>query len=149
ARRYQTAQALAEDLDRFLRNEPIQARPVGHAEKVWRWCRRKPAVASFGAATLVLLLAVAVGSPVAIYRINHERQRAERGELDARQKAYASDMNRAQQELAQNNLGLAQELLNRHRPEFVVPASAGSAPNSSLARPNRLKAGLQTDLRGW
>jgi tRNA A-37 threonylcarbamoyl transferase component Bud32 len=149
ARRYQTAQALAEDLDRFRRDEPIQARPVGHAEKLWRWCRRKPVVASLGAATLVLLLAVAVGSPIAVYRINHERQRAERGELDARQKAYASDMNRVQQELAQNNLGRAQELLNRHRPEFVVPALAGSASGPSLARADRLKAGLQTDLRGW
>src|SRR5258706_1205227 len=41
ARRFSTAQALAEDLDRFLRDEPIHARPVRHAEKLWRWCRRK------------------------------------------------------------------------------------------------------------
>jgi hypothetical protein len=34
-------------------------------------------VASLGVATIVLLLAIAIGSPVAIYRINHERQRAE------------------------------------------------------------------------
>jgi WD40 repeat protein/tRNA A-37 threonylcarbamoyl transferase component Bud32 len=116
-RRYQTSLALAEDLDRFLRNEPIQARPVGHVERLWRWCRRKPLVASLGTATFVLLLAVAVGSPIAIYHINHERRRAERGELDARQKGYASDMKLVQQELAQNNLGLVQELLNRYRPK--------------------------------
>jgi WD40 repeat protein/serine/threonine protein kinase len=149
ARRYLTAQALAEDLDRFLRNEPIQARPVGYVEKLWRWCRRKPALATAYSLLILLVILILIGSPIAIYRINHERQRAERGELDARQKAYASDMNRVQQELAQNNLGLAQELLNRHRPQFVVPASAGSASRPSLAHPDRLKAGLQTDLRGW
>jgi len=135
ARRYQTAQSLAEDLDRFLRNEPIQARPVGPAEKLWRWCRRKPVVASLGAATLVLLLTIAVGSPIALYRINHERRRAEHGELDARQKAYASDMKLVQQELAQNNLGLAQDLLNRHRPIQTQLSTHNSQ--------------LSTDLRGW
>ncbi len=135
ARRYQTAQALAADLDRFLGAEPIQARSVGRAEKLWRWCRRKPALASFGTATFVLLLAVAVGSPIALYRINHERQRAERGELDARQKAYASDMKLAHQELVQNNLGFAQELLNRHRP----------GRKSEIRNP---KSEIQ-DLRGW
>jgi eukaryotic-like serine/threonine-protein kinase len=135
ARRYQTAQVLAEDLDRFLRDEPIQARPVTNPEKLWRWCRRKPVVASLGAATLVLFFAVAVGSPIAIYRINHERQRAEKGELAARQKAYASDMKLAQQALAQNNLGRAQDLLNRHRPN-----------NKSETR--NPKSEIQ-DLRGW
>src|SRR6266700_1828098 len=135
ARRYQTAHALAEDLDRFLKAEPIRARRIGPTARLWRWCRRKPVVASLGAATLVLLLAVAVGSPIAMYRINHERQRAERGELVARQKAYASDMNRVQQELAQNNLGFALELLNRHRP---VQKSEIRNPKSETQ-----------DLRGW
>jgi WD40 repeat protein/serine/threonine protein kinase len=134
-RRYGSAETLAEDLDRWRNGESIQARPVGPAEKLWRWCRRKPVVASLGAATLVLLLAVAVGSPIAIYRVNEERRRAERGELAALQKAYASDMNLVPRELEMNNRGRALELLDRYR----------SATNSEF----RISNSKRQDLRGW
>src|SRR5262245_17118725 len=72
-RRYQTAQELGEELGRFIRDEPILARPVSQGEKVWRWCRRKPLVASLSATTLALLIPVAIGSPIALFNINHER----------------------------------------------------------------------------
>jgi serine/threonine protein kinase len=54
-RRYATAGELAVDLRRFLAGEPVQARPVGRAERLIRWCRRNPAVASLSTAVIVLL----------------------------------------------------------------------------------------------
>jgi serine/threonine protein kinase len=61
-RRYLTAKELAEELGRFQRGEPIHARPAGRVEKVWRWCRRDPALAGSLATAALLLLAGTAGS---------------------------------------------------------------------------------------
>lgn len=54
-KRYQSAQDLVEELQRFSAGEPILARPVSSAEKVWRWCQRRPAVAGLMATTFLSL----------------------------------------------------------------------------------------------
>jgi tetratricopeptide (TPR) repeat protein len=68
-RRYASALELAEDLRHFLAHEPIRARPVGRAERVWRWCRRNPGVAALTSAVALLLLTVAVVSSAAFFQL--------------------------------------------------------------------------------
>ncbi|HQR08722.1 MAG TPA: protein kinase [Gemmatales bacterium] len=60
-RRYATAQALADDLARFLEGESIIARPVGRVEKTWKWCRRRPAWAGLILVGLLSLVGFGVG----------------------------------------------------------------------------------------
>jgi WD40 repeat protein/predicted Ser/Thr protein kinase len=56
-RRYASAQALADDLDRFLNHQPVLARPINPTGRVWRWCRRQPVRAGLIAALVLVFVA--------------------------------------------------------------------------------------------
>jgi serine/threonine-protein kinase len=87
-RRYATAQELADDLRRFQAGEPIRARPVGRAERVCRWCRRRPLVAGLLAA---LVLALAAGTAGVVW----QWQRAEAKAAEAQQARELAEANYA------------------------------------------------------
>lgn len=110
ARRYPTAQALAEELGRYLRDEPILSRPVSRMQKLWRWCRREPALAGLGASLIGSLLLLGIGGPILAAQ---QRALAERN----RRLLYASDLSRAHQSVQLGNMARVVELLDRNRPQ--------------------------------
>jgi WD40 repeat protein len=153
-RRYETANGLAMDIHRHLNDEPVAARPPGKVYQFQKLVRRnKLAFSAIAAVAMALVIGAIESRWQAVKatrargeaeaarlradqnatraereqaRAQKEQLRAESSELVARQKAYAADMNLAQQALAINNLGRAAELLERNRP-----------------------SGRQRDLRGW
>jgi eukaryotic-like serine/threonine-protein kinase len=77
ARRYRSAAALADDLERWLRNEPIDARSAGPAERLAKWIRRHPAKAALVATATIGLVVLVVGQLFHTRRTNEARRAAE------------------------------------------------------------------------
>src|SRR5436309_9050610 len=107
-RRYGSAEMLADDLDHWRKGEPIHARPVNSAAKLWSWCRRKPAFATVLVLVILLFFVVGIGSPIALIRINRERRQSEH-------LLYVANMNVAQQAWEENNVSRLRLLLEETR----------------------------------
>lgn len=75
ARRFQCAQELVDDLRRYLRNEPIHARPVGALGRAWRWSRRNPL-----SSALVTVIALVTGAGVSATLLQARRAESARQE---------------------------------------------------------------------
>jgi serine/threonine-protein kinase len=78
-RRYASAEALAEDLERWLRGEPVVARPAGWAERLGRWMRRHHL--AVGAVVCVLLSLTALGVAIGWFAGDRAARRAKAAEI--------------------------------------------------------------------
>ncbi|HZY87071.1 MAG TPA: serine/threonine-protein kinase, partial [Gemmataceae bacterium] len=128
ARRYASAEALADDLRRWLRGEPTEARPGTAWGRALRWARRRPREAALAGVSALAALAL-VGAAVALgynSRLDEARRRAEDEAANARAKElmarhywYAADVNFAQQHWSSGSaprVGRMLALLDRQRP---------------------------------
>jgi WD40 repeat protein/serine/threonine protein kinase len=118
-RRYATANSFADDIERFLRDEPVEACPPSASYRLRKFARRYrvPLVIVALIATLLVLAAV-VG-----LRLAMKAQIAERAALTARDAAdqraddlawedYINRVNRAYREVLEDNIALAEDLLH-------------------------------------
>jgi serine/threonine-protein kinase len=76
-RRYATAAALAEDLQRFQRDEPVAARRAGRLERTAKWVRRHPTASALLVASLLLVIILVAGGLWLVVRQAHRRDAVE------------------------------------------------------------------------
>lgn len=114
AHRYRTAAALADDLRRFLRGEPIRARAPRAWERAYHWARRRPTTAA-----LLAVSTVAVAASIAATLLTYHTttlSRAHDAEVTQRRAAetalYFNRVALASRELEKNNVGFVQQLLD-------------------------------------
>jgi WD40 repeat protein/serine/threonine protein kinase len=83
AKRYASAAELGEDLQRYLNQEPIKARPVTVTERVWKWAKRRPAVAALVVVSILALVTLIAGGIVFNEVVREERDVAIDAKKDA------------------------------------------------------------------
>ena len=133
-RRYASAAELNAELQRFLNDEPILARPISRAARAWRWCKRKPLVAGL-AGTLAIIFTVVL-PVVVLIQLNLIQQRdsliqewnravgdAKTAEGKARQREqeshayrYVAEMKLANQAWEDAEVTKVEEILGSQRP---------------------------------
>ena len=85
SRRYATALALADDLERFENGRPVLARPIGSLARGWRWCRRNPIPAGLTALLALVLIGGFSGIFYQWYQADASRREAVANAAQARQ----------------------------------------------------------------
>lgn len=72
--RYDSAAALADELERWLEGRPIEARPTGQFTRLFKWSRRRPAIAGLAGLSIASLIALFVSLVVSRERIEERRR---------------------------------------------------------------------------
>ncbi len=117
-RRYSSAGALAEDLERWLGHEPILARPATRFEVVRKWVRRRPAVAVLLVMSVTLMMALAVGATAYSFHLNTLRNELENN-------LYVAETANAFAAWERGSITLPRTNLDRQIPEGRQPGRRG------------------------
>jgi WD40 repeat protein/tRNA A-37 threonylcarbamoyl transferase component Bud32 len=169
--RYGSAEALADDLARFLAGEPIRARPVPRLARAWKWVKRRPAAAAlFGLGSLAALALVAVvvtqiynqDLESAYQAADQQRQRAEKQQFIAQEQQKEAEKQKGiaerQQQEAEKQKGFAEhQALLARRAQYAADLNLAERAWEEVRLPRLLellerhgpKRSYQDDLSGF
>jgi WD40 repeat protein len=123
-KRYVSATALSEDLQRYLKHEPIAARPAGMWERAAKWARRRPGLVAGLAAGVLGLVAAAAGLAFHTMRLqealdetNRTRTSLEVREARLRRQLYEANIREAHHFWEWGNIETAKSFLLRDLPQ--------------------------------
>jgi WD40 repeat protein/serine/threonine protein kinase len=117
-RRYETANSLARDIERYLNGELVQACPPSVGYRLRKWARRHRPVLLAAAALVAVLVAVALGATVAAFREQRLKYEAEAKADALDHSLYYHRIALAEQRLVANQLGSVEELLDSCPPRL-------------------------------
>jgi serine/threonine protein kinase/WD40 repeat protein/tetratricopeptide (TPR) repeat protein len=110
--RYPTAEALAEDLKRFLEDRPVLARRSTPVERFWRWCRRNRLLAGASITAAAAMLTLAIGAPIAAWKYREQLNQTRRAETQVRESLFDALLAQARAGRAGRRMGQRFESLD-------------------------------------
>lgn len=135
AHRYQSAQEFADDLERYLRDQPIKARRVSPVERFVRWSRRNKALTAAMASVAMLLLTTSIASSIAAALFRS-------GKLASEQHASSLQQEKEAADTARENAEYAQSVANFYVANVHIQ-------NGSLVLAQRILANVPPQHRNW
>ena len=149
--RYPGCQALADDLRRWLDDEPISARRLSRTERVVRWVRKNPAAAGVGGLTASLVGLAAVTAVVVFFwqEAVAEKGIAEQATIIAERESASAILARTEAETARADLAVARDRLARADYGNTIQLAYQSFVDNDLATATRLTGKTDPSLRGW
>jgi serine/threonine protein kinase/WD40 repeat protein len=149
--RYSNCEALAEDLDRWLKGEPTEARPITSWERLTRWSRRNRTLSVLSLGTVSAILIALFSVTLALLQTNAARKVASENLRKAEEQARLASEAESKAKATAQELTVALDEVNREKERAIAAEALAktSAENAEKALKDLQAAQLETSKKEW